>query len=73
MIYETDEMIRKQCKAAPTWVLMKPAAGRKFWKEVLEGMEEIIFELVQELEDLPILQVKHITAGFFDGDMILIK
>jgi len=43
------------------------------WKEVLEGMEEIIFELVQELEDLPILQVKHITAGFFDGDMILIK
>ena len=43
------------------------------WESVLKEIETILKELVQELKDLPILKVEHITTGFCDGDLILVK
>ena len=43
------------------------------WKDVLEMISEILEELVSELDALEILQVPHITTGFCDSDLVIIK
>lgn len=43
------------------------------WQSVLEMMSAIIQELVIALSDSNILQVNHITIGFNDGDLHIIK
>ena len=43
------------------------------WKDVLEMISEILEELVSELDELEILQVPHITTGFCDSDLVIIK
>ena len=43
------------------------------WEDVLEMVAGILKELVNELSDLNLLKVKHIAAGFVDGDLIVIK
>ncbi len=43
------------------------------WEDVLEMIVDILKELILELKDLEILQVPHITTGFCDGELIIIK
>lgn len=43
------------------------------WEMVLEEMENILKELVQELRELPVLNIAHITTGFGDGDLLVVK
>lgn len=43
------------------------------WKTVLNEIQIILEELVDELKGLPLLNVKHITTGFCDGDLIVVK
>lgn len=43
------------------------------WETVLSEIQIILKELVDELKDLPLLNVKHITTGFCDGDLIVVK
>lgn len=43
------------------------------WETVLEEMKIILEELVEELKEMPLLQVENITTGFCDGDLIVIK
>lgn len=43
------------------------------WEAVLEEIKIILKELVQELKELPLLDVEHITTGFYDGDLVIIK
>jgi len=47
--------------------------NRNGWEEVLELITMILNELILELDTLPILSVKHITTGFCDGDLNIIK
>lgn len=43
------------------------------WESVLELMIDILKELVMELKHIKLLQVPHITTGFCDGDLEIIK
>lgn len=43
------------------------------WEIVLNEMQMILKELVDELKELPLLNVNHITTGFCDGDLIVVK
>lgn len=43
------------------------------WDEVLNEMIVLLKEFVQELPDLRLWQVEHITVGFPDGDLMKIK
>lgn len=43
------------------------------WEEVLNGLVEVLRELKKELKVISLFQVKHITVGFAEGDLIVIK
>ena len=43
------------------------------WEYVLEIITKILKEIVDELSNIEILNVKHITTGFCDGDLVVIK
>ncbi|MBU5316356.1 hypothetical protein KQI30_08740 [Clostridium bornimense] len=43
------------------------------WETVLNEIVIILKELVEELEELPLLNVDHITTGFSDGDLVVVK
>ncbi|EGK8183289.1 hypothetical protein IO457_001756 [Campylobacter coli] len=43
------------------------------WESVLELMIDILKELVMELKHIKLLQVPHISTGFCDGDLEIIK
>jgi hypothetical protein len=43
------------------------------WESVLKEIETILKDLAHELKDLPILKVEHITTGFSDGDLSVVK
>lgn len=43
------------------------------WEYVLEIITNILKKLVHELSNIEILNVKHITTGFCDGDLVVIK
>lgn len=43
------------------------------WEEVLKIVVGILKELVIELSSTNLFSVKHIAAGFVDGDLIVIK
>ena len=43
------------------------------WEKVLKTIVVILKELVDELPNVPILKVKHITTGFCDGDLEIVK
>lgn len=43
------------------------------WEEVLNGLVEVLKELKKELKVISLFQVKHITVGFAEGDLIVIK
>ena len=43
------------------------------WEEFLSDIVQMLKELTEELKDLKILQVKHITTGFCDGDLVVVK
>ena len=43
------------------------------WEEVLDNMVEILTELADELNDIDLLKVQHITTGFCDGDLVVIR
>ena len=43
------------------------------WEDFLNVIIQILQELTVELKDLEILNVDHITTGFCDGDLIVIK
>lgn len=43
------------------------------WEIVLETMTEILKEIVYELKDTKLLNVKNITTGFCDGDLVAVK
>lgn len=43
------------------------------WEDVLANIVDILKELVNELDGLALLSVKHVTTGFCDGDLCVIK
>ncbi|WP_321387817.1 hypothetical protein [uncultured Enterococcus sp.] len=43
------------------------------WQEILSMVYSIIEELSTELSELELLRVPHITTGFSDGDLLLVK
>ncbi|MBU3103948.1 hypothetical protein [Clostridium gasigenes] len=43
------------------------------WETVLNEIQMILKELVDELKELLLLNVNHITTGFCDGDLIVVK
>lgn len=43
------------------------------WEIVLQTMVDILKELVLELTEIELLQVAHITTGFCDGDLVIVK
>ncbi|MHC1686074.1 MAG: hypothetical protein AB6733_24620 [Clostridiaceae bacterium] len=43
------------------------------WEDVLDIVVKILKELTVELGDLDILKVQHITTGFCDGDLVVVK
>ncbi len=43
------------------------------WEDVLDMIVKILKELVFELENIEILKVEHITTGFSDGNLVVIK
>lgn len=43
------------------------------WEDVLDMIVKILKELLLELENIEILKVEHITTGFCDGDLVIIK
>lgn len=45
----------------------------KDWEEVLEDIVVLLKEIIQELPDLNLWKVEHITVGFSDGDLVKIK
>ncbi len=44
-----------------------------YWEDFLNTIVKILKEFTVELKDLNILKVKHITCGFCDGDLVVIK
>lgn len=43
------------------------------WEDFLNTIAQILKELTTELKDLDILRVEHITTGFCDGDLVVVK
>lgn len=43
------------------------------WEDVLNTLVEIISELKDELRDMKIFRVEHITVGFTDGGLVVVK
>lgn len=43
------------------------------WEDVLNTLVDILKELKEELKDTSIFRVEHVTAGFTDGELKLIK
>ncbi|AQR91711.1 hypothetical protein [Clostridium saccharobutylicum] len=43
------------------------------WRNVLNEIHMILKELVDELKELPLFSVKHITTGFCDGDLVVVR
>ncbi|WP_238907217.1 hypothetical protein [Clostridium sp. YIM B02506] len=43
------------------------------WETVLNEIQLILKELIDELKDLPLLNVDNITTGFSDGDLVVLK
>lgn len=43
------------------------------WEYVLDIISQILKEIINDMKDLEILNVKHITTGFCDGDLLVIK
>lgn len=43
------------------------------WEAVLNEIQLILKELIDELKDLPLLNVDNITTGFSDGDLVVVK
>lgn len=43
------------------------------WEDLLKGLVEILKELKAELAEISLFQVKHITAGFGEGNLEVIK
>ena len=43
------------------------------WATVLQDISGILKEIIIEGADITILQTEHITAGFCDGDLVIIK
>ncbi|SHI81347.1 shikimate kinase [Clostridium cavendishii DSM 21758] len=43
------------------------------WEYVLDTVVKLLKELIVELDYLNILNVQHITTGFCDGDLVVIK
>ncbi|MDS0527415.1 hypothetical protein NNC19_17120 [Clostridium sp. SHJSY1] len=43
------------------------------WETVLNEIQMILKELVDELSDLSLLNVNHITTGFCDSDLVVVK
>jgi hypothetical protein len=48
-------------------------SGEYDWETVLNEIQLILKELIDELKDLPLLNVIHITTGFSDGDLVVVK
>lgn len=48
-------------------------SGSKKWEEVLEDIVVILKEIIEELPDLKLWKVEHITTGFSDGDLVKIR
>lgn len=47
--------------------------ARLGWEAVLQGIAEILKELTHELTDVKLLRAKHITTGFCDGNLMVVK
>lgn len=43
------------------------------WEDVLDMIVDILKELVSELNDIEIFKIKHITTGFSDSELVIIK
>lgn len=43
------------------------------WEDVLKGMVEVLKELKDELGGISLFRVEHITVGFAEGDLVIIK
>lgn len=43
------------------------------WEDFLKAIVEILKEVTVELMDLNLLKVEHITTGFCDGDLVVVK
>lgn len=43
------------------------------WEDFLNTNVQILKELTEELKKLDIFRVKHITTGFCDGDLVVVK
>lgn len=43
------------------------------WEDFLNTIVQILKELTIDLKDLDVLKIEHITAGFCDGDLVVIK
>lgn len=51
-----------------------PISEQEDWEDVLECIQEILKDIIKEhSNDLPILNVNHITTGFSDGDLVVVK
>jgi len=43
------------------------------WEDFLNTVVQILVELIEELKELDILKVEHITTGFCDGDLVVVR
>ena len=43
------------------------------WEDILKGLVEVLKELKVELAEINLFQVEHITVGFTEGDLEVIK
>lgn len=43
------------------------------WSEVLTLITNILKEVIQEHNEISLFQVEHITTGFCDGDLVVVK
>ena len=43
------------------------------WEDVLKGMVDVLKELKDELGGISLFRVKHITVGFSEGDLVVVK
>lgn len=43
------------------------------WEDVLNNVVIVLKELMDELKDIQLLNVRHITTGFSDGDLVVVK
>lgn len=50
-----------------------PISSDTPWERVLEEITIILKDLVKENKNIRLFQVKHITTGFCDGNLVVIK